>query len=59
MKMEGEGGYSSFRGQELFYFCRYYMVKSDGVICVPWDLRFGDEDEQDKRSEPNIHLALS
>jgi len=38
---------------------RYYMVKSDGVICVPWDLRFGDEDEQDKRSEPNIHLALS
>jgi hypothetical protein len=21
---------------------RYYMVKSDGTICIPWDLTFGE-----------------
>ena len=21
---------------------RYYMVKSDGAICIPWDLTFGE-----------------
>ncbi|XP_023348876.1 T-cell activation inhibitor, mitochondrial [Eurytemora carolleeae] len=38
---------------------RYYMVKSDGVICIPWNLSFGDSDIRDHKKDQTIqHLAL-
>ena len=41
---------------------RYYMVKSDGVICIPWDLvldtNSDDEDKRTKEKEPILHLTM-
>ena len=41
---------------------RYFMVKSDGVICVPWDLVMDllpEEKEGKKKSqEPILHLTM-
>ena len=35
------------------------MVKSDGVICIPWNLSFGDSDIRDHKKDQTIqHLAL-
>ena len=38
---------------------RYYMVKSDGVICVPWDLVIdGIEDTGHKPDKNILHLTM-
>ena len=39
---------------------RFYMVKSDGVICVPWDLVMdGINDDQNEKPTKNIlHLTM-
>ena len=39
-------------------FCRYYMVQSDGIICVPWFLTFGAEFETDPE-EIKIYKPLT
>ena len=38
---------------------RYYMVKSDGVICLPWDLVIdGLEEAQEEKKEHVLHLTM-
>lgn len=39
---------------------RYYMVKSDGVICVPWDLVIDglDDDANNKPDKNILHLTM-
>jgi len=39
---------------------RYYMVKSDGIICIPWDLVLdtGPEEEESKPRERMLHLTM-
>ena len=38
---------------------RYYMVKSDGVICVPWDLVMEGLQEKEEKQKKNIlHLTM-
>jgi len=39
---------------------RYYMVKSDGVICVPWDLVTDgiSQKDGDTENQPTLHLTM-
>lgn len=38
---------------------RYYMVKSDGIICIPWDLVLdGPEEEHHRPRERVLHLTM-
>jgi len=40
---------------------RYYMVKSDGIICIPWDLVLDSPEEGETRTrkrEPMLHLTM-
>ena len=38
---------------------RYYMVKSDGVICLPWDLVIdGLEEAQEEKQGQVLHLTM-
>jgi len=40
---------------------RYYMVKSDGIICLPWDLVLDGPEEGETRTrkkEPLLHLTM-
>jgi len=39
---------------------RYYMVKSDGVICVPWDLVMDgiSQKDGDNGNQPILHLTM-
>ena len=38
---------------------RYYMVKSDGVICLPWDLVIdGLENTKEQKQEHVLHLTM-
>jgi len=38
---------------------RYYMVKSDGVLCVPWDLKFKDSESAKTRQYRQSYPALA
>ena len=38
---------------------RFFMVKSDGVICVPWDLVIDGIDEKETKVNKNVlHLTM-
>ena len=41
---------------------RYYMVRSDGVICIPWDLVLdllaGEGEANTRQEQPVLHLAM-
>jgi len=40
---------------------RYYMVKSDGIICIPWDLVLDGPEEEERRPrerEQVLHLTM-
>eukprot|EP00088_Acartia_fossae_P032616 TRINITY_DN3337_c0_g1_i1.p1 TRINITY_DN3337_c0_g1~~TRINITY_DN3337_c0_g1_i1.p1 ORF type:complete len:512 (-),score=88.29 TRINITY_DN3337_c0_g1_i1:290-1825(-) len=38
---------------------RYYMVKSDGVICIPWDIKFTDSQGAKDRQHQGSRLAIT
>jgi len=42
-----------------FIITRYYMVKSDGVICIPWDIKFRDSEESSTKNRTGPQLSLS
>ena len=41
---------------------RYYMVRSDGVICIPWDLVLdllaGEGEANTRQDQPVLHLTM-
>ena len=37
---------------------RYYMVKSDGIICIPWDLMLDGPEEEKRPRERLLHLTM-
>ena len=41
---------------------RYYMVRSDGVICIPWDLVLdllaGEGETSTRQYQPVLHLTM-